>query len=113
MRTNTYKKKILAHLQKNHLLSISDIHKKIPGVDYSTVYRNIEQLVSEEVIKKVVFDKDKILYEINDEHNAHDHFLCIDCGSVDELDRPVVNLDFLKGQRITDIVVKGLCQKCN
>ena len=113
MRTNIYKDKIIKLLKKNHLLSIFNIHKKISGADYSTVYRNIEQLISDEEIRKVVLDKDKVMYEINDEKNSHDHFVCTDCGSVDELDRLAMNLKFLKNQNITDVLVRGLCQKCH
>lgn len=113
MRTNTYKEKIIKILKKNHLLSISDIHKKISEADYSTVYRNIEQLISENEIKKIIFDKDNIMYEINDTEHSHDHFICNDCGSVDKLERNIMNLDFIKNHNIKDVLVRGLCQKCN
>ena len=113
MRTNIYKDKIIALLEKNHLLSISDIHKKISDADYSTVYRNIEQLVSDEEIKKVVLDKDSVVYEINNIKNKHDHFICTDCGSVDEIERSVISLGFLKKHNITDVLFRGICKSCN
>ncbi len=113
MRTNIYKAKIIKLFKNNHLLSLSDIHKKILGIDYSTVYRNIEYLVADGELKKIVFDKDKVMYEINDKQNCHDHFLCIDCGAIAELHRLVVNVKSLKGHSITDILVRGLCKNCN
>lgn len=113
MRTNTYKDKIISLLEKNHLLSISDIHKKISDADYSTVYRNIEQLVIDGEIKKVVLDKDSVVYEINNTKNNHDHFICTDCGSVDEIKRPVMSLGFLKKHNVTDVLVRGICNSCN
>ncbi|MFT7565102.1 MAG: Fur family ferric uptake transcriptional regulator [Candidatus Paceibacteria bacterium] len=111
MRTNIYKDKIIKLLKTKHLLSISDIHKQISDADYSTVYRNVEQLISHGDIKKVVIDKDKIMYEVNNVESQHDHFVCTECGSIDELDRPV--LKSLKSYVITDILVRGLCHNCN
>jgi len=113
MRTSPYKEKILQLFAKNHLLSISDIHKKISGADYSTIYRNVEQLVTHKDIKKVVFDKNTVMYEINNTNNAHDHFICIDCGLIDELERPTLTFKSLQNHNITDILIKGLCQNCN
>ena len=113
MRTNIYKDKILDLLKKNHLLSISDIHKKISGADYSTVYRNIEQLAIDKEIKKVILDKDKVMYEVSDKKNNHDHFVCVDCGSVDEIERPIINLPSFKKYNVTDVLVRGFCQNCN
>ncbi|MEX0651973.1 MAG: transcriptional repressor [Candidatus Paceibacterota bacterium] len=113
MSINIYRDKIIKLLEKNHLLSISDIHKKISGVDYSTVYRNIEQLVVDEEIKKVVFDKGRIMYEVNNTQNNHDHFVCNSCGAVDELERPVFNLRLLKNHAVTDVLVRGFCRNCN
>lgn len=91
---------------------MADIHKKIAHADYSTVYRNVEQLINNGKIKKVVFDKDKIMYEINSSESQHDHFVCTDCGFVDELDRSTLKSSF-KEYAITDILIKGLCQKCH
>lgn len=113
MRVNKYRDKVIKLLEKNHLLSISDIHQKISGADYSTVYRNIEQLVTDGGIKKVVFDKDKVMYEINNKKHSHDHFICTDCGFVDELDRPFMGLKFLKKHAVADVLVRGLCNNCN
>jgi len=113
MRTNIYKDKIIKLLSRKHLLSIADIHKTLPEADYSTVYRNIEQLTSDKKIKKVVLDKGVVLYEINNEQNNHDHFVCNDCGSVEELERVDIDLVFLKNHNITDVLVRGVCQGCN
>jgi Fur family zinc uptake transcriptional regulator/Fur family ferric uptake transcriptional regulator len=112
MRVNIYRDKIMKVLKENHLLSISDIHEKVPGADYSTVYRNIEQLVSCGEVKKVVLDKDSVAYEVNDVEHKHDHFVCGDCGLVDEVERQVVDSRFLKNHVVTDVLIKGLCKEC-
>ena len=113
MKKNIYKEKIIKLLEKNHLLSIAEIHKKIKGADYSTIYRNVEQLIFEERIKKVVLDKDNIVYEMNGEKSQHDHFFCNKCGSIDEVEKMSKNFKYLKDCTITEVLFRGLCQKCH
>jgi Fe2+ or Zn2+ uptake regulation protein len=84
MRLNVYKDKVLAILEKDHLLSIADICKKLGGVDFSTVFRNVEHLVAEGLIKKIFVNKDMVLYEAGGIH-MHDHFVCNNCGTIESV----------------------------
>jgi Fe2+ or Zn2+ uptake regulation protein len=113
MRTNVYKNKILKLLEEEHLLSIADIHKHIVGVDYSTVYRNIEQLVSNHQVRRVVFGKGNILYELNRGEDNHDHFLCLGCGTIEDIHVPLEGLPLSSKHIISDLVVRGICKHCN
>jgi len=113
MRTNLCRKEILQLLEKNHLLSMATIHKKISDVNYSTVYRNIEQLISDKEIKKIVLDKGNVMYEINKEGHNHDHFLCTDCGDVEEINIPVKALSLFNNYKVNDLLIRGLCVDCN
>ncbi len=113
MRTNVYKEKILTILNKNHLLSISDIHKEIRDVDYSTVYRNIKQLTTEDKIKEVVLEKNNVMYEVAHAENQHDHFLCLVCGDVEMVQVPMDKILPSSKYTISDIVIKGICAKCH
>lgn len=108
MRTNIYKEKILNLLQKNHLLTISEIHKAIPNADYSTIFRNVEQLFSDKQIKKVMIDNKSVAYEST--HESHDHFICNDCGKVEKIHIPHSSI---KNHKVDDIVVRGSCNECN
>lgn len=109
MRTNIYKEKIIGLLKKNHLLSITDIHKAIPKADYSTVYRNIEQLLDDKKIKKVLIDNKTSVYELVHE-NDHDHFVCDDCGDISEIEVSRKKLGI--SLPISDITIRGLCNNC-
>lgn len=109
MRTSIYKKEILKVLSKHHVLSIADIHRAIPDADYSTIYRNIEKLLEEKEIKKVLIDQKTSLYEIVDDH-AHDHFVCDDCGDVAEISIPREGLGVKLP--VSDITVRGQCGDC-
>ena len=107
MRTNVYKETILKLLQTGHLLTISDIHKAIPEADYSTIFRNVEQLLKDKQIKKLMVDNKSIAYE--SAHESHDHFICNDCGKVEEIHIPH---DSIKDHKIDDITVRGSCHNC-
>lgn len=108
MRTNVYKEQILKLLQKKHLLTIAEIHKAIPDADYSTVFRNVEQLLTDKKIKKVIIDNKSIAYESAKE--SHDHFICNDCGTVEAIHIPH---DAIKGKKVDDITVRGSCDGCS
>ena len=108
MRTNRYKEQILQLLQKKHLLTIGQIHKAIGEADYSTVFRNIEQLLSDKQIKRVVIGSKSIAYE--SAHENHNHFICNDCGKVEEIHIPFTSI---KGRRVDEIAVRGSCGECD
>ncbi len=109
MRTNTHKNKILDVLGKAHLLSLAAIHKQIPGSDFSTIFRNTEQLCAEKLVRKVTISKDTILYEAMEKNHRHDHFICTDCGTIESIHIPkkITN----KGI-IDDVLVRGTCNEC-
>ncbi len=107
MRNNIYKEKILKALEKKHLSTIAEIHKDIPEADYSTIFRNVELLLSEKKIKKIMIDNKTIAYESSKE--SHDHFICNDCGNVEAIHIPH---DSIKGRQIDDITVRGTCNSC-
>lgn len=111
MKTPIYKQKIIDTLKKNHLMSIADIEKKVKA-NFSTIFRNIEILKTEGLIKQVVKDKDTILYEYVGEGHAHDHFICDDCGDVQAIhvDKKALHI---KGKgKAQDVTVHGLCGDC-
>ena len=107
MRTNIYKEKILSLLKKKHLLTIADIHKAIPEADYSTVFRNVEQLLKNKEVKKVMIDNKSVAYELS--HGGHDHFICTECGVVESIHVPRTSI---KGHTVEDVTVRGSCQDC-
>lgn len=109
MRTNLYKNKIVKLLEDHHLLSIANIHRAVPEADYSTIYRNIKQLLNDKKIKKVLIRNKTIMYELI-RGNKHDHFVCDDCGDVAEIEvsRKKIGISL----PITDITVRGLCSDC-
>lgn len=107
MRTNVYKEQIVQLLKKKHLLSIAEIHKNIPDADYSTIFRNVEQLLADKEIKRVVIDNKSVAYESS--HESHDHFICNNCGKIEDIHVP---RSLIRGRKIDDITVRGSCADC-
>lgn len=112
MKVSVYKEKIVEVLKKNHLLSIADIHAEIPESNFSTIFRNIEILKTEGVVKQIVADKDIILYELVKVGHDHDHFVCDDCGDVQAIKIDKKALQLKAKMKATDTVVHGTCAKC-
>ncbi len=113
MRTNIYKEKIIQLLKTSHVLSLTDLHRRLPKADFSTVYRNIKQLTATGEIKKIVLAKDNIVYELNNQLEQHDHFLCLNCGQIEEIQVTSKKLLTSGHRKIFDILIKGLCTNCN
>lgn len=109
MRTNVYKEKVLEAFRGAHLLSIGDIVHKIPKADFSTIFRNVEQLCTEGVVRRVTISKDVVLYEVVEKNHRHDHFVCTDCGVIEAIHLPKRLVS--KG-RVDEVLVRGACERC-
>lgn len=110
MRVNHTKEKILHILSQSHLLTIAEIQEeiqKIESIDYSTVYRNIDQLLIENKIKKINIDK-IVKYELAT--HKHNHFICDNCGNVDSIDAKITHVS--DKVKINDVVFHGHCDDC-
>lgn len=107
MRTSAYRGQIIALLEKRHFLTIAEIHEAIPRADYSTIFRNVEQLLSDRKIRRVAVGGRSAAYESADE--SHDHFICNDCGKVEEIH---VSRASIRGKKVDDVTVRGSCDEC-
>jgi Fur family transcriptional regulator, peroxide stress response regulator len=95
-------------------LSASEISKKLPGIDLSTIYRNLDFFVSEKLIRKYQFANREAEYEYQTQ--PHHHAICQECNNVIHFAVPDSKLDQLaklKNFTITsvDLTVKGFCSK--
>ena len=61
-------------------LSASEIHRRTEGIDLATVYRALDKLTRQKLIKKLVLDGTKALYEYTEQ--AHHHAVCGQCHEV-------------------------------
>lgn len=108
MRSNEYKKLICEVLENHHLLSLAEIHDYIAEAHFASIYRNVEGLCKEGVLKKIVVDKKDVRYELTS--HDHGHFVCNDCDLVEEVDVP--NLVKKNYVQVSDVMIRGICKDC-
>ncbi len=99
MKKNTTQDKIINLLTKKHLMSIAEIHKIINNVDYTTVYRNIEILLKNNKLRRIIFGKE-FKYELNHD-DKHSHFICDDCGDISSVSINTQDIKIKKGSKIS------------
>ena len=90
------------------------------GVDKTTVYRNLNDLVGANLLRRAELGDHIWRFELANHHDEasspHPHFLCIDCGDVFCIDEKYLQTnDFqLENQTVTvkEILVRGHCNNC-
>lgn len=91
-----------------------EVKKELPSISFSTVYRNLNQLVEQKMIKKISLDGEKYIYD--NITREHAHFYCICCGMLEDLDF-YKDIKLLKKRlpyevESIELVVKGICNNC-
>lgn len=93
------------------------LKEKDPKISLATLYRNLNQLSENGIIKKI----DGLETSSHFDHNthAHYHFICTECERVFDVDADVAPDLIKKTQEMTDftieshdIVFTGICRDC-
>ena len=86
--------------------------KIIPNISLTTVYRNLNKLVDKRLIQRFELKDNIVRY---DKDTCHDHFVCIKCNKVIDLDRRYVGYkEMINGNKILNmrIFFDGICCDC-
>lgn len=114
---------VLEHLMKSSkALSQTEIEESLrPLCNRSTIYRILNKLSEKKIIQQLMIDEvNKYFFDgktiKNVDQYAYVYFLCVKCNQVipvDKLNKNRFNLpeDFV--QLHYNLVVKGICNKCN
>ncbi len=120
-RNTKQKQLILETLKKNKnhptIMELYDEIKSIdPSVGQATVYRNVNKLIEEGKIKKVITDNG---FCFDCDCNTHYHLECSKCGRIvdifdDKYIKMIRRIEAEYSVKIEDsnILFKGICQKC-
>lgn len=69
-------------------LSAQDVYEIVkeshPGMGLTTVYRTLELLTRDRILRRADFDGGPSRYELNDPKDHHHHLVCSGCGEVVE-----------------------------
>ena len=105
------RQEILDTVQAEHgAISASDLHTKLPHLDLTTIYRNLDKFVNEGVVKKLHLTGKEALFEY--QHEPHHHAICTDCDAVlhftakDEALKRALNLPDFEIDEI-EVTVRG------
>ncbi len=122
---NTKQKQLILDLLSsvNRPVSINDIYKycltSVPTIAKSTIYRNIESLLSQGLIDKFYLSDNELYYQMRPNQTEHKHYLiCDDCRKM--FDLPVCPIHDLEnslnqmGFAMTDhyVQINGICKEC-
>jgi Fe2+ or Zn2+ uptake regulation protein len=123
-RQTKQKQLILDILKKaSHPLSINDIYtdivKELPTIAKSTIYRNIDALLKQNLIDKYFLNDNELFYQIKDNTHEHKHYvICDNCKKMFDLPLcPIHEIEDAmekEGFKISDhyIQITGTCKDC-
>jgi Fur family transcriptional regulator, ferric uptake regulator len=87
------------------------------AADFSSIFRAVEKLVAEHVVRKLILDDGRTRFELSEAH--HDHLRCTSCGELIAVPCFLKPADFAVLERDAGIVVSGhhlvlsgLCREC-
>ncbi|MBA4299955.1 Fur family transcriptional regulator, ferric uptake regulator [Algoriphagus alkaliphilus] len=111
-------------LDKNVALSHSDLEDKLnQQFDRVTIYRTLKTFLDKDLIHKVLDDSGATKYalcahgETKHMHNhEHVHFKCESCGEttcLEEITLPQIKLPSGFEKKEMNLLVQGICDKCN
>ena len=130
MRKSQKREKILEIFKNGDLLTAHQVAERLPDIDRATIYRNIALYVEQGILREVNVQKNVSSYEINKEHDYHQHFICNNCNKIIPVDinpefRMELNLFPENPEDIKKIIpkflivkdfelnIKGLCKNCD
>lgn len=86
------------------------------NVALSTIYRSLETLEKENVIRRIPSKYGQDFYEFY-EQAKHDHFVCLKCGKIYDIPKKRTNIGFLEkeGKYVQEVVTTyyGICNDCH
>lgn len=115
--TRRYSKKreeILAILKSEHgAFSAAKLHTKLPTIDLTTIYRNLERFVADGEVKKLILNDKEALYEY--QSRPHHHAVCTECERVVHFIAPDEKIKKLLGVKDfqvdqLEVTVRGICK---
>ncbi|MCD6163174.1 MAG: transcriptional repressor [candidate division Zixibacteria bacterium] len=109
-------KKLTSHPTAEQIYHI--VRERLPKISLGTVYRNLDFLSKNNIIRKLDIDKDKARYDA--EKREHYHVRCVRCGKIGDIfNMPKTNIE-KEVSKFTDFTIidytpefKGICPECS
>ncbi|MDI3481667.1 MAG: hypothetical protein PWQ97_1322 [Tepidanaerobacteraceae bacterium] len=123
LKVTPQRKAILTVLEKSEsVLSAQELFREVlellPGTNFSTIYRNLDMLISKGILCRIHRESGGDLYEIRRKEGHHHHVVCKSCGAsfaldfcpMEELRRELQKQGFTPTEHRFEIY--GYCDKC-
>lgn len=107
--------------KSNEHLTIQDIQKDLPMIPIATLYRLIDTLIDDGVVRKYIIGPSSscCFQYVSCPHSDHFHLICEKCGKLIHLECDEVNhfISHLEGEHgfnvdISKINFYGICKDC-
>ncbi len=109
LKVTSARKELLEVLtSKKNPISFDDIKDDI-SMDKATFYRNISTFESESIVSSFESNDKKRYYEM--QKFPHAHFICNSCNTIECL-KGIFDVK-IENYIIQDMIIKGICEKCN
>jgi Fe2+ or Zn2+ uptake regulation protein len=122
---NTRQKQLILTIlrEADRPISINEVYSQVvlslPTIAKSTIYRNIDSLLSQNLIDKYHFNNNEVFYRIKTDTNEHKHVvICDDCKKVFDLPScPIHALEDAMEEegfiiKEHQIQINGICKSC-
>lgn len=94
------------------------VKKRLPDISMGTIYRNLEQLVAEGIIRELNYGRGQKRFDPN--HEPHIHFRCLKCNLIEDMPfnisipYPDTMHPWSKNRKITGsrLEYQGYCPHC-
>lgn len=96
---------------------LEDLNQNFPVSSQATIYSSLQVLREVGLVQEVLLEEGVSRYDAN--MSEHHHFRCSNCGAIEDIPSnqfEVLNLNKLRpGLKATsyEIIVHGLCDRCN
>jgi Fur family ferric uptake transcriptional regulator len=108
--------KLTSHPTASMLYTI--VRQRLPKISLGTVYRNLELLAQSGVVKKLGHTTGEARFD--GDTTPHSHLRCVECGRVDDVSAPVLDLtggatDDWAGYQVLGYQLEflGICPTCS
>ena len=94
---------------------IAEARFVFPNIGKATVYRNLNLMADESIIRRVHIPNEPVMYDAN--VVPHQHKVCVNCGAIEDIDNiKAEEMNRLaNNEKIVDynLVIYSVCKKCS
>ncbi|OIQ53505.1 zinc uptake regulation protein [Moorella thermoacetica] len=123
LKVTPQRKAILTVLAANHTAMnvqelFQEVIKILPGINFSTIYRNLDTMLARGLLCRISRETGGDLYEVRWEEGHHHHVICKGCGAsipvkfcpLEAMAAELAGKSFLPTEHSFEVY--GLCDRC-